>query len=123
MLKNHIKNSRQPGVFWSGTYEGASVQQSAEEHAKKVGGSTIAQDLKAVGIKPPTNPLHKWWDIASKIKAQHSTGPVHTVLGSEVRNASVWKRIEEPALMKNDKVPSISQIHPGTGEEVKQLKP
>jgi hypothetical protein len=128
LLKNHIKKSPKTGVFWSGTHKGSSVKQSAEQHAKKVGGSTIGEDLKAAGVKPPARPANpavvkKWWDTASKIKADHSTGPVHAVLGSEVRKDSVWNRIEKPSLMKNDKVPSVSQIHPSTGEEVKKLKP
>jgi hypothetical protein len=128
ILKNHIKNSSKTGVFWSGTHKGVSVQRSAEKHAKKVDGSTIGQDLKAVAIKPPTRPtnpdiIKKWWDTASKLKADHSAGPVHAVLGSKVRKDSVWNTVEEPALKKNKKVPSISQIHPGTGQEVKKLKP
>jgi hypothetical protein len=127
-LKNHIKNSSKTGVFWSGTHNGGSVKKSAEQHAKKVGGSTIGQDLKAAGIKPPAgsgNPSigKKWWDTASKIKAEHSAGPAHAVLGSKVRKDSVWNRIEKPALMQNGKVPSVSQIHPGTHKEVKKLKP
>ena len=126
-LRNYIKSSPKTGVFWSGKHEGSSVKQSAEKHAKKVNGSTIGHDLKVVGMKPPARSAKpsitkKWWDTASRIKAQHSTGPVHAVLGSEVRKKSVWNRIEKPALMKNKKVPSVSQIHPSTGEEVKKLK-
>jgi len=125
-LRNHVKNSSKPGVFWSGTQKTASVKTAAEQHAKKVGGSTLGQDLKAVGMKAPSGrsaATNKWWDTASQIKAQHSKGPAHAVLGDTVRKDSVWNRIEKPALMKNEKVPSVSQIHPSTGKEVKKLKP
>lgn len=123
-LVQHFKSTPKP-VFWSGTHGGKSVKSAAEKYAKASGGSTIGQDLKAVGMKPPpsNHPLNrKWWELTSKLKAQHSTGHASAVLGSTVNKESIWKKIEEPNLMKNDKVHTVSQIHPGTHKETKKLK-
>ena len=73
---------------------------------------------------PPRNDpsSKKWWELASRLKAQHSTGHASAVLGSTVNKDGVWKQIEEPELMKNDKVHTVSQIHPDTLKETEKLK-
>ena len=123
-LVQHFKSTPNP-VFWSGTHNGKSVKSAADKHAKAIGGSTIGQDLKANNMKPPPrkHPLYRiWWEFVSKLKALHSTGHASAVLGSKVKKEGVWKKTEEPALMKNDKVHTISQIHPDTLKETKKLK-
>jgi hypothetical protein len=123
-LMHRAKSVKKP-VFYSGDHNGKSVGKYAQKYAKKIGGSTLNQDVKTTHVKSPHKDDHTykpWWKESSLVKAIFSTGHAHAVLGGKVRTDSVWKKYEEPSLMKNDKVHTISQIHPDTHEETKKLK-
>ena len=61
------------------------------------------------------------WSAISKAYAQQASGDVHTVLGEKIREGSVWKKQEYPALIENEEVSSIIAVDPKTGFNKEEL--
>ncbi len=59
------------------------------------------------------------WDEISRVYAESAVGTVRVVLGEEVRQGSVWNRIEYETLKANPNVKEIIAVDPHTREERK----
>jgi len=116
----------QPGqaVFWSGTKSGkngpVSVGKDAEKFAKVNGKEVLRHALAKQGIKipPPSQNPHssRLWEIASKVYALRASGDTHAILGSVRRPGNVYDAIERPTLLKNEKVPKLTEHNAETGK-------
>lgn len=113
-------------VFWSGTRSGphdtrVSVHGDAQKFAHDHGKSTINHGLSHNGIRIPDrkeNPHSDHiWNVASKVWAERAHGDTHAILGGAVRPQSVYKTIEKPILMKNDRVTKLTEHNMETGKK------
>jgi hypothetical protein len=59
----------------------------------------------------------KKWDLGSQALAEQASGQVTVIMGESVNPASVWARVELPALNRNYAVTSIRIIDPTTGRQ------
>jgi len=122
-IRTKIRPKPNQAVFWSGTKTSqgktVSVKQDAQKFARKNGKETLNMALKKNGINIPSqkaNPQsNRLWDIASKAWATRASGKTDAVLGGSVRPDSVWKRVEKPELMKNNKVTQVTEHNRQTG--------
>jgi hypothetical protein len=106
--------------FWSGRTNGVGGEGASLEIARSKGGTTLEGLIKSEGIEMPgrDHPMNKAaWDEVSRLYAENASGTVRVVLGQEVREGSVWKRIEFDTLKANPKVNEIIAIDPLTLEE------
>jgi hypothetical protein len=105
-LNLRLSPPRNGAVFWSGRHpNGGSTMHAAADFAKKTGRQTLEMGLAKAKINMPaysasTKPV---WDHASKLWAERAKGKTSAVLG-QVRDSSIYKTIEKPALNKNKKV-------------------
>ena len=101
-------------TFWAGRTNGVSAQVSADEHAKKTGGTTLEGHLKDHELKmPPWNKGDKAaegkWNEASDKFASKAQGHVHAFVGKETRPDSVYHNREKKRLVENPAVKSITE--------------
>jgi len=129
-VKSQVFPPADKAVFWSGSDKNekgkdVSVSPAAQKFAKEQGKQTINMALKEQGIKIPPRRANtesdRIWDFASKTWATRAKGQTDAVLGSKVNPDSVWKRVEEPALKKNDKVTTVTEhnLKAGTSKVTK----
>ncbi|KIM35477.1 hypothetical protein M413DRAFT_32495 [Hebeloma cylindrosporum] len=127
-IKKKLKPTPGKAVFWSGVVphptkadKWLSVQDQAESWAKANGKETIDPSLKKEGVHMPLrkdNPFtQKLWDFASKVYAKRTSGHVHVVLGTKLREKNTYENIEKPVLLKNKKVTKITEHNAATGEK------
>ena len=104
-MDQKLSPPRDGTLFWSGRANGKSAIGPATEYAKKNGKMTLEMGLKKAKIDIPNKSPHApaMWDHASKLWADRAKGKTAAFLG-QVRPASVYNRIEKPALAKNQKV-------------------
>ena len=111
-------------VFWSGTRKGpgdtrVSVHGDAQKFAHEHGKSTINHGLSQHGVRIPDRKENHYsdhiWNEASKTWAERAHGSTHAILGGHVRPQSVYKTIEKPILMKNDRVTKLTEHNMETG--------
>lgn len=57
------------------------------------------------------------WDLASGAYAEHVSGEIRAVIGSELREGNIWENVELPRLINNPNVTKITTIDPETGIE------
>ena len=114
-------------TFWSGAVfkNGEIVPDATMNGAAKLTkdsyGTTLEQALEKQGtldempddwFDPATNAT---WRAVSQSIAESAEGHIRAFLG-DVRPSSVWNQVEFPALIRNDKVLSITIIDAASGE-------
>jgi hypothetical protein len=104
-------------VFWSGRYNGTSIQPRAIECADKTKGATIGMLMCQLGgftmPSSSTTEANALWTYASEVFADYTKGNAFVVMG-EARVTSVWFDAEFPTLRENPGVKSVISLDPGT---------
>ncbi|MBK8872234.1 MAG: hypothetical protein IPN19_14660 [Elusimicrobia bacterium] len=116
-LNKSLVTNKNEAYFWSGRTNGIGGEALASKIAQSRGGTTLEGLLKSKGIKMPgsDHPMSKAaWEEVSLIYANNVSGKVRVVLGQEVREGSVWRKIEFDTLKANPKVKEIVAIDPET---------
>lgn len=115
-------------TFWSGRVldeDGVAIPDAsmngAADLASSTHGASLEQMLERQGLLDrmpddwldPSTPAT--WRSVSQALAQNASGDVRAVLG-DVRDTSVWREVELPALARNPNVTSITVIDAATGK-------
>ena len=121
-VRELLKTEPNTAFFWSGTTDGIGGQDRALEIAKKHDGVTLAFVIETNKIDMPdwdfNNP--KWveaWEQVSAAYAEQASGEIHAVIGTKLREGSMWETTELPRLKANPDVTKITIIDPKTEEE------
>ena len=121
-VRELLKTEPNTAFFWSGTTDGIGGQDRALEIAKKHDGVTLAFVIETNKIDMPdwdfNNP--KWveaWEQVSAAYAEQASGEIHAVIGTKLREGSMWETTEVPRLKANPDVTKITIIDPKTEEE------
>ncbi|AUG56168.1 hypothetical protein [Acetivibrio saccincola] len=114
-----LKTEKNIAFFWSGKTNGIGVADRALEIARERGGTTIEKIIETKGINMPEWNINdaksvEIWRQASLKYAQQASGEVWAVIGSSVREDSIWLQYELPALTNNINVTKITVIDPET---------
>jgi hypothetical protein len=113
-------------TFWAGNTNGVSAQESADEHARKTGGTTLEGHLKDNDLKmPPWQEGNKAaedkWNEASDKFAENAKGHVHAFVGDESRPNSVYHNREKKKLIENPNVHKLTEHRHPTRPGAKQV--
>ncbi|KIM34842.1 hypothetical protein M413DRAFT_14879 [Hebeloma cylindrosporum] len=126
-LKINQKLKPKPGksVFWTGKVpkngnpEAVTIQPDAEHWAAVRNKEAIDPMLKKKGVNMPSRDDNRYagalWKHASRVFAHRASGHVHTLLGSVIRKNAIYKNIEKPILMQNNKVTRLTEHDVLTG--------
>ena len=117
-----FKTKHNEAIFWSGRTDGVGGAEVASAFAKRNNGITLEDFIQSYMIKMPqwdlNNPISiKTWENASSAYATQASGEVRAIIGSNLRQNSLWETIELPTLLKNKNVTKITTIDPKTLKE------
>ncbi|MFF7637972.1 hypothetical protein ACFZB9_33215 [Kitasatospora sp. NPDC008050] len=110
-----------PSAVWyySGTYQGKSVEAAAKATAKKYGGRTMMMLIEDLDLCTPyysdySGKAAAFWRNASLGFSEAAQGEVRIIFGDAVRKGNTWQRVECPTLMVNPHVTAVLWARPGT---------
>jgi hypothetical protein len=116
---SQLKTQHDSAFFWSGRTNGVGGMDVAADIAFQRGGITLEQLIESQGINMPVYDVNipssiVAWEQASKVYAAQASGEIRAIIGSSVRDLSVWNTIELPTLINNKDVVKIIVIDPST---------